>query len=82
MKPFADYRGFSDSFGRVTNSRMAVADELAAAAELVMGRLSGIPAARVRGFAWTPSNEGSAHMVRPANRELFQAQARLNAESL
>ena len=50
---------------------IAVADELASAAELVMGKTRGIPAAVIRG-AHAPG-DGSAHdLVMPAERDLFR----------
>src|SRR3989304_4414335 len=51
---------------------LAVADELAAAAELVMGKLSGVPVAIVRGYEY-PKGSGTARdMVRPPERDLFR----------
>ncbi len=47
-------------------------DELAAAAELVMGKLSGVPVAMVRGYEY-PKGRGTARdMVRPPERDLFR----------
>jgi coenzyme F420-0:L-glutamate ligase/coenzyme F420-1:gamma-L-glutamate ligase len=51
---------------------IAVADELASAAELVMGKTSGVPVAIVQGFR-AESVEGSAsQMIRPADQDLFR----------
>jgi coenzyme F420-0:L-glutamate ligase/coenzyme F420-1:gamma-L-glutamate ligase len=48
--PITDYRGGSDTYGqRLVSSAIAVADEVAAAAELVMGKTDGVPAAIVAG---------------------------------
>lgn len=73
MSPFRDYRGQRDPYGyelRVT--MMAVADELASAAELVMGKTGGIPVAIVRGYDF-PRGEGrAAEMVRPPETDLFR----------
>ena len=51
MKPVMDYRGTRDMYGHVLNvTEMAVADELAGAAELVMNKADRIPVALVRGY--------------------------------
>ena len=73
MAPFADYVGQRDSHGyELRVSSLAVADELAAAAELVMGKLSAVPVAIVRGYDY-PQGCGTARdMVRPAERDLFR----------
>jgi coenzyme F420-0:L-glutamate ligase/coenzyme F420-1:gamma-L-glutamate ligase len=50
LHPIADYRGRTDTFGqRLTASAIAVADELASAAELVMGKTLGVPVAVIKG---------------------------------
>jgi coenzyme F420-0:L-glutamate ligase/coenzyme F420-1:gamma-L-glutamate ligase len=73
LSPFIDYRGHVDSFGRSLKSTvLAVADELAAAAELVMGKTLGIPVAVIEGFR---RPEGSGHgrdLIRPKDRDLFR----------
>jgi coenzyme F420-0:L-glutamate ligase/coenzyme F420-1:gamma-L-glutamate ligase len=72
MAPLLDLRGTHDRSGyELRSTQIAVADELAGAAELVMGKASGVPAAVVRGFAY--SGEGSARdLVLPAERDLFR----------
>jgi coenzyme F420-0:L-glutamate ligase / coenzyme F420-1:gamma-L-glutamate ligase len=72
MLPLLDLRGKADARGRTLASTViAVADELAGAAELVMGKASGVPAALVRGYA-VPAGEGSARdLVMPPERDLF-----------
>ncbi|HKY50730.1 MAG TPA: coenzyme F420-0:L-glutamate ligase [Candidatus Limnocylindria bacterium] len=55
---------------RVTE--IAVADEIAAAAELVMGKLDRCPAALVRGFTPADPPETAREYVRPADRDLFR----------
>jgi coenzyme F420-0:L-glutamate ligase / coenzyme F420-1:gamma-L-glutamate ligase len=72
MRPLLDLRGQRDARGYELSSTMiAVADELAGAAELVMGKASGIPAAIVRGYA-VPAGDGSAReLVMPPERDLF-----------
>ena len=73
MRPFADYVGQTDPHGyELRVSTLAVADELAAAAELVHGKLEGVPVALIRGYAY-PRGEGSAQeLVREAEKDLFR----------
>jgi coenzyme F420-0:L-glutamate ligase/coenzyme F420-1:gamma-L-glutamate ligase len=73
MLPFADYVGQSDPHGyELRVSTLAVADELAAAAELVHGKLEGVPVAIIRGYVY-PRGEGTAReLVRDAERDLFR----------
>jgi len=73
MLPFADYVGRVDPQGyELRVSTLAVADELAAAAELVHGKLDRVPVAIIRGYAY-PRGEGSAkELVRDAERDLFR----------
>jgi coenzyme F420-0:L-glutamate ligase/coenzyme F420-1:gamma-L-glutamate ligase len=73
MLPTIDYKGAADHFGnelRVTN--IATADELAGAAELVMGKSDGVPVAIVRGARVTPGRGSAAQLVRPASEDLFR----------
>jgi len=55
---------------RVTE--IAVADEIAGAAELVMGKLDRCPVALVRGFTLDEPAETAQEYVRPADRDLFR----------
>ena len=69
-----DRRGEHDLFGyELKVKRTAVADELAAAAELVIGQADeGIPVAIIRGYAYEPSESSSAlELVRPRDKDLF-----------
>ena len=63
-----------DTLGRILHvTEVAIADEIAAAAELVMGKASGIPVAIVRGLDPTWFREGSyRELVRPPNEDLFR----------
>ena len=72
MRPLLDLRGEPDAGGRPLEATLiAVADELAGAAELVMGKAAGVPAALIRGYA-VPAGEGSAReLVMPPERDLF-----------
>jgi coenzyme F420-0:L-glutamate ligase/coenzyme F420-1:gamma-L-glutamate ligase len=70
-----DLLGTSDTFGReLAVTEVCVADELAAAAELVMGKASGIPVAVVRGVDPSWLREGSVReeIVRPYREDLFR----------
>ncbi|HZD22835.1 MAG TPA: coenzyme F420-0:L-glutamate ligase [Acidimicrobiia bacterium] len=73
LLPILDLKGTRDWSGRQLDvTEVALADELAAAADLVMGKASGIPAALVRGYEG-PRGEGRAtDLVRPANEDLFR----------
>ena len=69
-----DLRETRDALGRVLQAtEVAVADEIASAAELVMGKATNVPAAIVRGVdpAWL--REGSVReLIRPTNEDLFR----------
>jgi coenzyme F420-0:L-glutamate ligase/coenzyme F420-1:gamma-L-glutamate ligase len=72
LRPLLDLRGVHDATGyELHATTIAVADEIAGAAELVMGKTSGVPAAIVRGLE--VAGEGSAHeLVMPPERDLFR----------
>lgn len=73
MLPLLDYTGQSDPAGyelRVT--AMAVVDELAAAAELVHGKLARMPVAVIRGAEYTPGDGAVSEIIREAERDLFR----------
>jgi coenzyme F420-0:L-glutamate ligase/coenzyme F420-1:gamma-L-glutamate ligase len=68
-----DYVGMPDSAGRPLQMTMlAVADELASAAEIVMGKLDRIPAAVVRGVRFEAGDAGSKPLLRDPARDLFR----------
>lgn len=69
-----DLRGTPDALGRVMQvTEVAIADELASAAELVMGKSSGIPVAVVRGADPSWFREASVReLVRPPQEDLFR----------
>jgi coenzyme F420-0:L-glutamate ligase/coenzyme F420-1:gamma-L-glutamate ligase len=71
--PLIDYRGRVDSSGRTMQATViALADELAAAAELVMGKTLGIPVAVIEGLEYA-SGQGSARdLIRPPEEDLFR----------
>jgi len=71
--PLRSYLGERDPAGRPLQATiLALADELAGAAEPVMGKLDRIPAAIVRGVALTPGEEGSKPLLRDPLRDLFR----------
>jgi len=75
IKPIRDRRGERDLFGYTLRvKRTAIADELASAAELVMGQANeGIPAAIIRGYSYPKAEEASAEeLVRPKEKDLFR----------
>jgi coenzyme F420-0:L-glutamate ligase/coenzyme F420-1:gamma-L-glutamate ligase len=73
MLPFADYVGQTDSFGyELRVSTLCVADELAAAAELVMNKLDSVPVAIIRGYPYPPGEGSARDIVRPRERDLFR----------
>ena len=73
MEAIDDLRGTVDTFGRPLEvSEVAVVDEVAGAADLVMGKATGIPAAIVRGVSWKPSEAGIAPLIRPAGEDMFR----------
>ena len=72
MSPLLDLRGRPDARGyELSTTMIAVADELAGAAELVMGKAAGIPAAIVRGYAVPPGAGSARDLVMPPERDLF-----------
>lgn len=73
MAPFTDHRGRTDAHGyRLEASLMATADAVAAAAELVMGKTDGVPAALVRGLELTGAPGSAAELIRPGEQDLFR----------
>jgi coenzyme F420-0:L-glutamate ligase / coenzyme F420-1:gamma-L-glutamate ligase len=73
IEAFIDYRGSTDSFGReLTATQIAIADELAGAAEIVMGKTQGVCAAIVRGAPVTAGPGSAASLVRPHTEDLFR----------
>jgi coenzyme F420-0:L-glutamate ligase / coenzyme F420-1:gamma-L-glutamate ligase len=73
MDPVADYRGQRDPHGfPMEASVLAIADELAAAAELVMGKTDGIPLAIVRGYSYSPVSGSARELLMPPERDMFR----------
>ena len=75
IKPIRDRRGEKDLFGYVLRIKQtAVADELASAAELVIGQANeGIPVAIIRGYNYqVAENASAAELTRPKEKDLFR----------
>ncbi len=76
LVPLDDWRGRADARGRqLEATAIALADEAAAAADLVRDKASGVPAAVVRGLGAHVSAEdgpGAAALLRPADEDLFR----------
>ncbi|HEY3184739.1 MAG TPA: coenzyme F420-0:L-glutamate ligase [Gaiellaceae bacterium] len=72
LRPLHDLRGTRDRIGtELRTTQIAVADELAAAADLVRGKADGVPAVVVRGFQ--PWGDGNAReLVMEPERDLFR----------
>ena len=72
IAPLLDLRGSLDASGyELRSTQIAIVDELAGAAELVMGKAQAVPGAVVRGFAF--EGDGSAReLVMPPERDLFR----------
>jgi coenzyme F420-0:L-glutamate ligase/coenzyme F420-1:gamma-L-glutamate ligase len=75
IRPIVDLRGEVDSFGRPLEvTEVCVVDELTAAADMVMGKATGVCAAVVRGVdpSWLGRGDVRAEVVRPAEEDLFR----------
>jgi coenzyme F420-0:L-glutamate ligase / coenzyme F420-1:gamma-L-glutamate ligase len=73
FEPLLDLRGSHDLRGReLHHTVVAVADELAAAAGLVMEKGAGVPAVLIRGYQFIPAEGDSKQLIRPADADLFR----------
>jgi coenzyme F420-0:L-glutamate ligase/coenzyme F420-1:gamma-L-glutamate ligase len=73
LSPVRDARGTTDSHGHVLEvTEIALADELASAAELVKGKADGVAAAVVRGLVYDDDGRGATALVRPAHQDWFR----------
>ena len=73
MKPLRDDRGRRDPHGYTLHASLeAVADELAAAAGLVCGKLNRTPACIIRGFPYELARGRTRDLLRPAAKDLFR----------
>jgi coenzyme F420-0:L-glutamate ligase/coenzyme F420-1:gamma-L-glutamate ligase len=68
-----DLRGTPDRHGKLLNATiLAVADELAAAAGLLMDKSKGSPVVLIRGYRYKPVSDPAARIIRPAAEDLFR----------
>ena len=68
-----NYKGKRDMFGKILKvTEIAIVDEIAGAAELVMGKTEGIPIAIVRNLSYSKSNSSIKKIIRKENRDIFR----------
>lgn len=74
LVPLLDYRGQKDAYGLEMKATVAaIADSLAAATELVVGKSTGVGATIIRGYSYTPSQEASfSSTIRPWEQCFFK----------
>jgi coenzyme F420-0:L-glutamate ligase / coenzyme F420-1:gamma-L-glutamate ligase len=76
LLPVRDYRGQADSYGNALEVTLAaIADEIAAAADLVKGKTGGVPAAVISGLAGLVTGAdgpGAAALIRPSAEDMFR----------
>jgi coenzyme F420-0:L-glutamate ligase/coenzyme F420-1:gamma-L-glutamate ligase len=73
MPAVVDYRGRDDDFGRtMVGTVVAVADELAGAAELAMGKTDRVPAVVIRGYRAEGESGTGRQLVRPPEEDMFR----------
>lgn len=73
LKVIDDYKGLGDSNGRIMEAtEIAIVDEIAAAADLAMGKSTQIPIAVVRGVQWEAGSDRATDLVRPPSEDLFR----------
>jgi coenzyme F420-0:L-glutamate ligase/coenzyme F420-1:gamma-L-glutamate ligase len=73
MPAMVDYRGMDDDFGRtMVGTVVAVADELAGAAELLMNKTDRVPAVVIRGYRAAGEPGTGGQLIRPAEEDMFR----------
>jgi len=73
LNPIMDYRGARDMFGnQLKVTQIAIADELASAAELVMRKSDGVPVAIIRGVDYAKGSGSVQQLIRPKEEDLFR----------
>lgn len=73
LVPLEDYRGTLDRLGRkLTGTIVAVADQLAAAAGILMRKPRGCPAVLLRGFDWKAGQGSARSLIRSPEQDLFR----------
>ncbi len=73
LKPITDYRGLKDIFGKKLKvTEIAIADEIASAAELVMGKLDLIPVVIIRGLRYKNKQGSAKDLIRKRKNDIFR----------
>ncbi|MCE2504991.1 MAG: coenzyme F420-0:L-glutamate ligase [Nitrosopumilaceae archaeon] len=73
LSPILDYEGTKDTFGKILRvTAIAIADELSAASELVMGKTLKIPVAIVRNYSFQKGEHGTDELIRTEPEDLFR----------
>ncbi|GHO42554.1 coenzyme F420-0:L-glutamate ligase [Ktedonospora formicarum] len=73
MEPLSDYRGQNDPYGyELHASVIGVADELASAAELVMGKVDRVPVALLRGYTYKSGQGSGSELIRDGATDMFR----------
>ena len=73
LNPILDYSGTLDSFNRILRvTAIAIADELSAAAELVMGKTKKCPVSIIRDYSYDFADGHLNDLIRPENEDLFK----------
>jgi coenzyme F420-0:L-glutamate ligase/coenzyme F420-1:gamma-L-glutamate ligase len=73
MEAIVNYRGQYDPYGyEMRVSAIAVVDELAAAAELVMGKIDQVPVALIRGYSYIPQEGDTRALIRDSSTDMFR----------
>jgi coenzyme F420-0:L-glutamate ligase/coenzyme F420-1:gamma-L-glutamate ligase len=73
LAPVKDYRGQKDPYGyQMSATVIAVADEIASAAELAMGKVEGCPVAIVRGYPYDRAEGRVRELIMDPTRDMFR----------
>jgi len=73
MPAISDYQGARDTYDQpLQTTVLASADEVAAAADLVMGKVERVPVAVLRGLRWEGEETGVAPLLRPKSKDIFR----------
>ena len=73
INPLKNYKGKRDMFGKIMKvTEIAIVDEIAGAAELVMGKSEGIPVAIVRNAIYSKHNSSIKKIIRKETRDIFR----------
>lgn len=73
LSPIIDYEGTPDTFGKTLRvTAIAIADELSAASELVMGKTLKTPVAIIRNYSFPKDEQGISELIRAEDEDLFR----------